>query len=205
MKRPLPCLLFAFVLLGCASRRPVSTHGDAPPQVEDGSSALSGARGAQRGKRYYFADLQVITDSALEGPCSEEAPADSFIEEPWRIQLEGRHLIKMSPGLSIRSHAINVNLQSMGRQQLRRSFSVIDGRVPADVPFGLRLRQRSRGVVELSFLDQVVTLRLGSVPNSQFTATELRGGCAIHHRVSVFGTNVGFYDLTAGGGEFTAP
>ncbi len=171
----------------CAGRPKVGTKGSADAST---TPAVAGnALGAPA--RFYFSELQILTETAPESGCTEEQKKRDDLHEEWKIWLDEAGSLAASE--DFKYFGVNVTLESMGFDASKYYFSVLDGRMPKLNPFNIRLRRTPGQILELTFLDQVVPMKLLTTPIYTFSATEKRGDCVIKHNVNVFTEKVGYF------------
>lgn len=143
--------------------------------------------------KFYYADLQILTETSVDERCSEDVRVTEDLHLKPFVRLNEQDEIQLSEGMDFKYFATNVNLEVIGFDQSKYSFSSVDGIVPRSIPFGLRLRRTPGQILELRFLDQVIEMKLLTAPIYTFSATEKRGQCTVTHNVNVFTEKVGYF------------
>lgn len=142
----------------------------------------------------YFSEIQILTESVEgEGCSSDVRRSESLIEEfSARINEEGKLVVgNQKPERFV----LNVQLRAIGFDQSQYQFSVVDAAREEALPYGIQMRMRPGGSLELQFLDTTARIRLDRTPVYTFSAVEQRAGCTITHNVNLFSENAGKYAL----------
>lgn len=174
-----------------ASRIPGSADEKAEKMADQASAS------SEAPDKYYYSDLQVLTETVVDGTCPEdkrltdEVQIDSPIHLNDKLKIEGYDQKKVPARLFF----VNVNLQAIGFDRAKFSFMAVDGKVPLKIPFGMHFKRTPGNVLEMTFLDQVQKMNLKQVPVYTFSATEKRENCTLIHNVNVFSERTGYYRL----------
>jgi hypothetical protein len=185
-------VLFILALGGCSSKKPLPPI--TPPAVVEAPPTISVVTNVlEAPTKFYFSDLQMLTETAAEGICPEDQKISGQYIEDWKASLNDESEIEIHTSKDFKFFNVNVTVEVMGFDAAKYSFSALDGVVPGKVPFKMRLRRTPGHVLELEFLDQIVPMKLLTTPIYTFSATEKRGSCTIKHNVNVFTEKVGYF------------
>jgi hypothetical protein len=186
MKRSNFSFLFLLVLTACSSKSQVNS---AKSQIPDATVVVGNAPPA----KFYYADLQILTETSLEGECADEKKMNEDLHLDPLVSLNEKSELELAKAAQFKYFATNVNLDVIGFDSAKYSYSCLDGIVPKAIPFGFHVRRTPGQILELKFLDQTVEMKLLTTPNYSFSATEKRGDCVIKHNVNVFAEKVGYF------------
>lgn len=169
-----------------ASAAPVENKTEIPVEEKSADAAAPAKE-----PRYFYTDLQIVTETTVEGKCPEEKRHTTGHEENSKIGLDNENRLKGEQ--PVRLFGANVTMQAIGFDLARYVFSSVDGSIPEKIPFGFKLARRPGGLLEMQFLNQTIQMRLINNPIYSFVAEEKRGDCTIKHNVNVFAEKAGFY------------
>lgn len=141
----------------------------------------------------YFSQLQILTETTPEGSCADDMKITTQSLEPFKAHLSSEKEIQMVQGADFKFFIVNAKLEVIGFDSAKYAFTAIDGKVPDQIPFGIKLRRTPGHVLEIQFLDQIVQMKLLTTPIYMFSAIERRGSCTVKHNVNVFTEQVGYY------------
>ncbi len=179
-----------FCLSACSSRQPSKVEGPISEKKSEESDSVLNTQ-----KRVYFAEIQIVTETSLQSACSSENKLTNQLNEPDKLSLNPSQKLVTDEGIHVEKFAAHITLQAIGFDRSRYAFTVIDGKADTTPPFGLSVRQRPGSILELRFLDQVISMKPREAPVYTFSATELRGSCEILHQVNVFAEPAGYFAL----------
>jgi hypothetical protein len=168
--------------MGCSSHKKGSNN------YREDVRAESSVEGAQK---FYYTDLQIVSETKPIGECADEKKLTERVEQEPKVMLNDANELD-GPG-AFHHYVANVSMQVMGFDLSKYVFTALDGYVPKEVPFKIRLRRLPGLILELQILDQTVSMKLRDTPVYSFTANETRGECKIEHHINVFGEHTGFY------------
>ncbi len=191
--------LMAAVTPGCSSKRKTQSG-----EVLRGGISTEDLRGDQESQfaghsaeaplKYYYSDLQIVTQTEVDGTCvGEKAIREEYVEQPKTILNEMNQLeLPLGPE-SFRYFSVGVSFQTTGYDSIRYTFTALDGVVPSKVRWLERLIRKPGNILEFKYLDHTVSMVLQTTPVYSFTANENRDGCTIIHHVNVFGDRTSYY------------
>jgi hypothetical protein len=146
-------------------------------------------------KGFFYADVQVITETLPQGECSKEKSVVERIEEGQRVSIGEDGKIKLNVSRTNIDSAFNVSIQGIGFDASRYDFTALNGQRPKHIPYQLNFRKRPGNVVDIEFYDASVRMNLDADTIYSFGATEKRADCTIQHTVNVFVERSGVYAL----------
>ncbi|MBN8554507.1 MAG: hypothetical protein J0L93_03605 [Deltaproteobacteria bacterium] len=160
------------------------------------SSKMKGEHEALGDAKYYFSDIQIVSETIPEGSCSDDLKLTAQVDEPFKVEInENKELAVNTKSKKVNLYGANITLQVMGFDQAQYTFSAIDQMIPESIPFGMKLKRIPGNMLLLTFLDQNVEMKLQATPIYTFSATEQRKDCKLVHHVNVFGEKAGYYPL----------
>lgn len=146
-------------------------------------------------RKLYFSDLQMVVETVPEGSCPDDQRITERVEEGFKVDLgSDKKLLRKNGKRSVEFYALNVNVQKIGFDNGKYSFSVLDGMVPENAPHKMRVRRRPGNFIDIYYLEEVLKLQLNQAPIYSFTAVEKRGKCTINHNINIFAENQGYYE-----------
>lgn len=174
----------AWVMVACGATK----KGDVGRPEESGNSPSV--------PHFLYSDLQIVTETVPSGNCPETMRLTERREWPRRITLNERfRLEKADEQTEMKSSAIHTTLQVMGFDSAQYVFDSIDGEIPSEVPFGIKMWRLPGAILQMRFLDQRFQVGLKTAPVFSFSASEKRGLCALTHHVNIFADRAGFYRM----------
>lgn len=190
MRRVLIVFCSSFLVGACASKTSLNGGGPSPQALATNTVSAPKKEAATK---FYFAEVQILSETSPEGDCPESFRMNENLHQEPRVKLDELGELDSQDALDFKYFAAQVNLELMGFDSSKYSFSVIDGVVPKSIPFGLKLRRTPGQVLELKFLSEVLSMKLLSTPVYTLSAVEKRGPCTIKHNINIFAERVGYF------------
>jgi len=163
--------------------------------AQDLDSSGSDRNSEPRPRKIYFADLQIVDETLTEGSCPDDQRITERRQEDFKTEFRAdKKVFRKNGKKSVEYYALNLNLQKVGFDTARYSFTVLDGVVPEIAPHNMRVRRNIGNFIHIYYLDEVFKLQLKEAPVYSFTAVEKRGSCTIKHNVNIFAENQGYYE-----------
>jgi len=199
-------LLLFVVLAGCGSSKnlpklrpsPKGSTGNLAMDAADASKDPARVREQSEtmGRRggVYFARIQIVDESSATDNCE---PSLQRVESSSResvAELDPQNILNWKGDVRARQSVLEIQWRSLGFDQGRYAFSLVDGKPNLDLAFAISSNVRPNNEVELRVFDsEIIQLRLDQTPIYSFAVEEKRGNCSIHHNINIFSDSAGRY------------
>jgi len=201
MKSSLPLLLIVLTLVvACGPKRKRQTLSEyleltkqlIPPPPKD-VSIFDNDEGPKRGNRFYYSAVQILTETVKGSDCKVEQSLTEKKENDYVVVIDETGAPQFPSGRIPFYYVLNLNIQAIGFDNSVYRFSVTDGIVPKEAPYGLKIRRRPGNIIQMEYLDKVIDMNFKSIPIYTFIASEKRGACTIAHNVNLFTEKSGYH------------
>lgn len=209
MQRPWFILILLALLSACASKQaakkqapnPILMSGSKKPGSPVEVDALKGpaqiiesSETMGKSSKAYFAKIQILSET-LRGPGCEESQKkfeEVMTSFMGKVADDGHLSLEANTNVNVHS-LLNVELRTIGFDEMRFQASFLNGKPNIETPYNLAFSVRPNNIVQMRYLDKTAELRLDNTPVYTFTATESRGVCEITHNVNLFAEDSGRY------------
>lgn len=178
------------------------TRAPAEEDVEQEPSSSEEEPVVESTPELFFTRLQILSEVVEGEACDEGHQRIDEVDEPFVVELvesDASAELAFFEGLQAapRESVLNVSIRSIGFDELRYRFSVVDEELPVDIAYDIGFDVRPNGLLNFAWAEESRQLRLDRTPIYSFSVEEQRGEeCVVVHNVNVFGEKTGYYEVS---------